>query len=160
VVFARQIETEHAMKALVAIALAVVVAGCATPPESANVYPTYQALGEQSVRLGTVESVRNVTLASPPSGVGVLGGAALGGLAGSAIGGGRGAAATTILGAIGGGLLGQHVEASTSNRPGFEITVLLDNGELRAVTQPADELFRPGERVRLLSNGYTTRVTH
>jgi outer membrane lipoprotein SlyB len=150
VVFARQIETEHAMKALVAIALAVVVAGCATPPESANVYPTYQALGEQSVRLGTVESVRNVILASPPSG----------GLAGSAIGGGRGAAATTILGAIGGGLLGQHVEASASNRPGFEITVLLDNGELRAVTQPADELFRPGERVRLLSNGYTTRVTH
>ena len=26
--------------------------------------------------------------------------------------------------------------------------------------EAADELFRPGERVRLLSNGYMTRVTH
>jgi outer membrane lipoprotein SlyB len=38
--------------------------------------------------------------------------------------------------------------------------VRLDNGELRAITQDADEPFRIGERVRLLSNGRTTRVTH
>lgn len=56
--------------------------------------------------------------------------------------------------------MGQNVEQHANNRPGFEITVRLDNGELRAITQAADEMFRPGEHVRLLSNGLTTRVTH
>jgi outer membrane lipoprotein SlyB len=55
---------------------------------------------------------------------------------------------------------GQPAEAHLNNRPGLEITVRLDNGELRAITQDADEPFRIGERVRLLSNGRTTRVTH
>lgn len=45
-------------------------------------------------------------------------------------------------------------------RSGLEITVKLDNGELRAIVQEADEMFQPGERVRLLSSGGVTRVTH
>jgi outer membrane lipoprotein SlyB len=148
------------MKSLVAIALAALAAGCASPPDSASVYRDYQTMGEQSVRLGTVESVRNVTIVKPESGTGALGGAALGGVAGSTIGSGKGEVAGAIAGALAGGLLGQHVEAGANKQAGFEITVVLDNGDMRAITQAADELFRPGERVRLLSNGYTTRVTH
>jgi outer membrane lipoprotein SlyB len=148
------------MKAVVATALAVLVAGCATPPPSSSVYHYGQTQNEQSVRLGTVESVRNVTIANPESGTGTLGGAALGGLAGSTIGSGKGEAAGAIAGAIAGGLLGQHIEASANNKPGYEITVHLDSGEYRAITQAADEVFRPGERVRLISNGVTTRVSH
>jgi outer membrane lipoprotein SlyB len=110
--------------------------------------------------MGTVESVRNVTIANPESGVGTMAGAALGGLGGSQVGGGNGSAAVGILGAVAGGIIGNRVENQANNRPGFEITVKLDNGELRSITQAADEMFRPGERVRLLSNGYTTRVTH
>jgi outer membrane lipoprotein SlyB len=151
---------EHIMKAVAALAGASILAGCATPPETGNVYSSYETMHEQTVRMGIVESIRNVVIASPESGVGTLSGAALGGLAGSEVGGGKGSIATGILGAVGGGLLGQQVEHGGSNRPGFEITVRLENGELRAITQPADEMFRPGERVRLVSNGYTTRVTH
>jgi outer membrane lipoprotein SlyB len=148
------------MKAVSAIVAAALLAGCAAPPQSASVYTYYQTQNEQIVRTGTVESVRNVLIVNPQSGIGVASGAALGGLAGSAAGGGRGQIATTILGALAGGLVGQRVEAGAAQRPGFEITVRLDNGELRAITQEADELFRPGDRVRLVSNGYTTRVTH
>jgi outer membrane lipoprotein SlyB len=148
------------MKAVATLALAGILAACVTPPESGNVYSSYETMHEQSVRMGTVESVRNVVIASPESGVGTLSGAALGGLAGSEVGGGKGAIAAGILGAVGGGLFGQHVEKGASKRPGFEITVHLENGQLLAITQPADEMFRPGERVRLVSNGYATRVTH
>ena len=148
------------MKAIVSIALAGLLAGCAYPPPSASVYSAYQTQNEQIVRTGTVESVRNVSIVMPQSGTGTLSGAALGGLAGSTAGRGTGQAAATIVGALAGGLLGQHLEASANTRPGLEITVRLDSGELRAITQAADEMFRPGERVRLLSNGYTTRVTH
>ena len=144
----------------VALAFAGLLAGCATPPESGSVYNSYQTMNEQVIRMGTVESIRNVTIASPESGVGTMSGAALGGLGGSQIGGGKGSIATGIIGAVAGGLVGQQVERNASNRAGFEITVRLDSGELRAITQPADEMFRPGDRVRLLSNGYTTRVTH
>lgn len=148
------------MNASSILILAALLAGCATAPPSGNVYRSYQTQNEQVVRTGTVESVRNVVIVNPESGVGTVGGAALGGLAGSQVGHGDGSAAVGILGAIAGGLIGQRVEASANHRPGFEITVKLDSGELRAVTQAADEMFRPGERVRLLSNGYMTRVTH
>jgi len=143
-----------------ALACAGILAGCATPPESGNVYNAYQTMNEQSVRMGTVESVRNVTIANPDSGTGTVAGAALGGLGGSQIGHGNGSAAVGILGAVAGGIIGNRIENQANNRPGFEITVRLDNGEMRAITQLADEAFRPGERVRLLSNGYNTRVTH
>ena len=148
------------MKAAPILVFAALLAGCANPAPSGNVYRTYQTQNEQVVRTGTVESVRNVVIVNPDSGVGTVGGAALGGLAGSTVGHGRGSAAAGIVGAIAGGVLGQRAEAGVNNRPGFEITVRLDSGELRAITQSADELFRPGERVRLLSNGYMTRVTH
>jgi outer membrane lipoprotein SlyB len=148
------------MKAVYAIAAAALVAGCAVPPQSASVYPYYQTQQELDVRTGTVESVRSVLIVNPQSGVGVASGAVLGGLAGSYAGGGRGQIATSLLGALAGGLLGQRVEASGTQRPGFEITVRLDSGEMRAITQEATEMFRPGERVRLLSDGYNTRVTH
>jgi outer membrane lipoprotein SlyB len=151
---------ELVMKAIAVLALAGILAGCATPPPSGNVYNSQQTMHEQVVRMGTVESVRNVTIANPETGVGTLTGGALGGLAGSEVGHGKGSAAAGIVGAVAGGLLGQHVERQSINHPGFEITVHLDDGELRAITQLADETFRPGDRVRLVSDGYNTRVTH
>ena len=148
-------------KLLVIAALGSLEAGSAVTPNSASVYNTRQAQGEQTVRMGVVESIRNVTIDKGSTGVGTLGGAALGGIAaGSNIGGGNGALAAGIVGALAGGVLGNQAEAHLNNRPGLEITVRLDNGELRAITQDADEPFRIGERVRLLSNGRTTRVTH
>jgi outer membrane lipoprotein SlyB len=124
------------------------------------VYSHGQAQREQVVRMATVETVREVTLDGGQSGVGVLAGGALGGIAaGRNIGSGTGSLVAGIIGAVAGGLAGQAVEGQVSKKRALEITVRLDNGELRAITQEADELFRPGERVRLLSSGGVTRVT-
>lgn len=152
------------MKKLILVAgLTVITAlsGCAVTPNSANVYRSSQTMGEQTVRMGVVESVREVSIDKGASGVGQLAGAAVGAVAaGSSIGGGNGAIVAGLLGAVAGGLVGQNVEANMVNRRGLEITVKLDNGNLSAVTQDADELFRAGDRVRLLSSGRSTRVTH
>ena len=154
------------MKISMSMALAGVIAasafitGCAST-SSGSVYSSSQARGEQTVRMGVVESVRQVTIEGSKSGVGTIAGGAIGGVAGSNIGGGnRGSAVGTILGAVAGGLAGNAIEQGTTKKQGLEITVKLDNGELRAVTQDADEVFRPGERVRLLSGSGVTRVTH
>lgn len=142
--------------------LAAILAGCANPAPSGQVYSAYQTQAEQIVRMGTVESIRNVAIANPETGVGTVAGAALGGLGGSQIGHGNGSAAVGILGAVAGGVIGNHLESQANTRPGLEITVRLEGGELRAITQLADEPFRPGDRVRLLTDPSTgrTRVTH
>jgi len=148
------------VSALYAVLIGAALAGCVSPPHSGREYTYYQAQGEQTVRMGVVESVREVSIVNPDSGTGTVAGAALGGLGGSTVGRGNGSAAMAIVGAVAGGLIGNRVEANANHKPGYEITVKLDSGELRAITQLADEMFRPGERVRLLSNGITTRVSH
>jgi outer membrane lipoprotein SlyB len=146
------------------IAGSLAMSGCAVNSSSPDVFTASQAQREQTVRMGTVDSVRAVRISSndgQPSGVGALGGAALGALAGSAIGGGRGSVATGIVGGIGGAVAGNAVENRVAMRDGLEITVRLDNGDMRAITQTSTgEIFRAGDRVRLLSSGGVTRVTH
>jgi outer membrane lipoprotein SlyB len=146
------------------IAGSLAMSGCAVNSSSPDVFTASQAQREQTVRMATVESVRAVRISTnngQPSGVGALGGAALGALAGSTIGGGRGSVATGIVGGIGGAVAGNAVENRVAMRDGIEITVRLDNGDMRAVTQTATgEIFRAGDRVRLLSSGGVTRVTH
>jgi outer membrane lipoprotein SlyB len=142
----------------------VMVTGCAYNSSSPDVYTAGQAQREETVRFGTVESVRAVTITSndgQPSGLGALGGGALGAVAGSAIGGGKGSIATAIIGGLAGAVAGNAVENGVAKRSGVEITVRLDNGDLRAITQAATgELFQAGDRVRLLSSAGVTRVTH
>lgn len=141
------------------LAVTVGMAGCAGRSSSSSVYTPGQAQREQTVRMGVVESVRQVTIEPQQSGVGAATGGIVGGVAGANIGGGRGSIVGTVLGAVAGGLAGQAAEGAFTRKAGLEITVKLDNGELRAITQEADETFRPGERVRLLSGTGPTRVT-
>lgn len=142
------------------VAAATMLAGCAQPGLGGGNYTRGQVRGEQSVRLGSVESVRDVTIDSRDTGTGTLAGAALGGVAGSTLGGGsRGNAAGAIAGAVVGGLIGNAVEKSGNDRRGVEVTVRLESGALIAVTQEKDEEFRVGDRVRILSGQGTTRIT-
>lgn len=151
------------LKPVVALVLATLAAGllvgCAASG-SGSVYSSRQTRSEQSVRLGVVESVRRVIIEGSRSGVGAVAGGATGGVAGSNVGGGKGTTIGSILGAVAGGVAGNVLEERVTRKDGLEITVRLDSGDLRAITQEADEAFKPGERVRLLSGGGTTRVTH
>lgn len=147
-------------KLIVVLATVAALAGCALPSDSGSSYKSSQARGEQTVRMGVVESVRKVSIDKGASGIGTLAGAGLGALGGAALGGGRGSIATGIVGALAGGVVGNRAEAALSTKGGLEITVKLDNGTLTAVTQDDDEVFNVGERVRLLSGSGITRVTH
>jgi outer membrane lipoprotein SlyB len=132
--------------------------GCMTH-ESANVYDKHEAGREQTVRMATVEQVRQVKIAGSQSGVGAAAGGAVGGIAGSGVGQGRGSSAAAVLGAVAGGVAGNVLENKATAKDAYEITVRLDSGELRAIVQEADVTFTPGQRVRLLSSGGVTRVT-
>ncbi len=144
---------------LAVAAIATVLAGCAAPGMGGGAYSREQARREQTVRMGHVESVREVKLEGTRTGVGPAAGAVAGGIAGSSIGQGRGAALGAVAGAVIGGIAGQAAEQSLTTKRGVEVTVKLDNGQMVAIMQEADETFRPGDRVRILSDGSTSRVT-
>lgn len=143
----------------VAAASVAVLGGCASSM-SGGAYSRGQARQAQEVQMGMVESVRNVKIEGTKSPVGTGAGAVIGGIAGSNVGSGKGSTVATILGAVAGGVAGSAIEEGVMSKDGLEITVKLDNGRMIAVTQEADEQFRVGERVRVLSGGGVTRVTH
>jgi outer membrane lipoprotein SlyB len=115
---------------------------------------------EKTVRYGTVDSVRPVTLPGRDSGAGALVGAVVGGVGGAEVGKGRGSAVGAIIGTVAGSLAGAALEDHLTRREALEIIVELDNtGELRAITQETGaDAFARGERVRLVTGGGITRV--
>ena len=117
--------------ATIGLTVIALLSACATGVGGDD-YSRDQTRREQTVRLGVVDSVREVKIEGTRSGVG----------------------------AVAGGVAGQAAEQGATRQTGLEITVKLDGGRLIAVTQAADETFKPGDRVRILSDGATSRVTH
>lgn len=140
-----------AIAALTLVCLAA--AGCQSSL-SGDTYSRDQARREMSVRLGTVEAVREVTIEGTKSNIGTATGAAVGGLAG-----GRGSTAGAIAGAVVGGVAGALIEEGATRRSGLEITVRLDTGRVIAIVQEGGEKFAVGERVRLVGASTNTRVS-
>jgi len=140
-------------------ATTLLLAGCPAGLGSKD-YSREQARVAQEVQMGVVESVREVNIEGTKSAVGAGAGAVVGGVAGSTMGGGRGSIITSTVGAVLGGVGGAAAEEAITRQRGLEITVKLDSGRMIAITQAVDEEFRAGERVRVLSDGHTTRVTH
>ncbi|WP_137937089.1 glycine zipper 2TM domain-containing protein [Chitinivorax sp. B] len=150
----------HKLVVLTLLTGSIALGGCASGL-TGDTYSRDDARVEQSVRHAVVTGVRPVVLEGESSQLGVLGGAALGGIAGSEMGKGRGSAAGAIAGAIVGGIAGAAIEKSSGTKQGVEVTVKLADGREVAIVQEASskEMFRPGDKVRLLSRGGTTRVT-
>jgi len=142
-----------------ALLLAALLAACASS-NSGSVYSRDEARRVQTIKMGVVESVRTVSLEGTRTPIGGAAGAVVGGVAGSTVGHGAGQTIATVVGAVVGGLAGAAAEEGITRKNGLEITVKLDNGSLVAVVQEADEQFHPGDRVRLVENGSTTRVSH
>jgi outer membrane lipoprotein SlyB len=143
-----------------AIFASSLLAGCASQGLGGGNYTRAQVRGEQTVRFGVVESVRDVVIDARDSGTGTLAGAAIGGVAGSTLGGGhRANTVGAIAGAVVGGIVGSAVEKNANDRRGVEVTVRIEGGKVIAVTQEKDEEFRVGDRVRILAGQGSTRVT-
>ncbi|MEQ1598365.1 MAG: glycine zipper 2TM domain-containing protein [Methylotenera sp.] len=146
-------------KLLLVIFISVFLAACASS-NSGSVYKRDDARKVQTVKTGVVESVRTVKLEGTKSPVGTVAGGAVGGIAGSSIGSGRGSAIAAVIGAVAGGIAGSAIEEGVTRKDGLEITVKLDGGGMIAIVQEADEQFHPGEKVRIVENPDTSRVTH
>ncbi|MHB8916013.1 MAG: outer membrane lipoprotein [Thiobacillus sp.] len=141
------------------VAGSVVMSGCASGTSGKD-YRRSQPRMVEEVEMGRVESMRDVLIEAPKAPTGRGSSVIVGGGVGSSIGGGRGTGIGISVGTVLGGWGGASAEQAVTRKAGYEITLRLDSGRLIAVTQTADESFRIGDRVRVLTGNGVTRVSH
>lgn len=142
-----------------AMSSSILLSGCASNL-SGSTYSRADARAVQTVRMGTIESLRPVQIEGTRTPIGAIAGAAVGGIAGSGIGGGRGSSIATVLGGVAGGMAGAAAEEGLTRSQGVEIVVREDSGALRAYVQAVDpnQIFTVGERVQITTVNGTSRV--
>jgi outer membrane lipoprotein SlyB len=131
--------------AVLGAGLALLLAGCNTPP-------AFQVSEPSSGRVGTVESITQDAVQNVNTTAGTVGGAVIGGLIGSQIGGGRGQTAATVIGAGGGAVVGNQA-AQRSQTIVWRIGVRYDDGSIATIQQTTAPALRIGDRVRVTSSG-------
>ncbi len=99
---------------------------------------------------GVVESIRVITKKGQGSGLGAVGGAVVGGLIGNQVGSGRGNTAATVIGAVGGAVGGNEIEKRVKADKDYEVTVRLDDGSSRVITEANAPGYRNGDRVKIV----------
>lgn len=146
---------------IASFATLALLGGCASSL-TGDTYSRAEARAVQTVRMGTIESLRPVQIEGTKTPIGAGAGAVIGGIGGSSVGGGRGSAVMAVVGAVAGGLLGAAAEEGLTRTQGVEITVREDDGSMRAYVQEVEpnQIFRVGERVRIMTVNGTSRVTH
>jgi outer membrane lipoprotein SlyB len=136
-----------------ALVAALALAGCATT--------VGQAPGAMEVRQGVIEQIMMTQLQSTErTGLGAVVGGVTGLGLGSLIGRGTGRDVAMLLGAVGGGLVGNNTQAAANDQPipGQEVIVRTNSGVLVSVTQPINPELHEGQRVYLEGSGQVARV--
>jgi len=149
-------------KILLCVPVAFLLVSCAQDSLTGDTYSRGDARQAQNVNTGKITSIRPVKIEGGNQ-TGAILGAVGGGFLGSNIGHGR---ASNTAGAVGGALVGSavgsHAEQALNSRQGIDITVRLDGGGSVSVVQEVNprEAFYVGDRVKVLSSGSGSRVTH
>jgi outer membrane lipoprotein SlyB len=128
----------------------LIVSGCASSPTSANTVRRSETGMAHTFERGEVIYVRNVTIEGESEGIGAVAGGVMGLAVGNLMGGGRGRDLSRVGGTLAGAAAGTAIERSVTTVVGVEVTILLESGELLVVLQAADEVFDPGDSVRVI----------
>ena len=139
---------------MVNVVSSIGLVGCASDLD-ADTYSRDQVRQVATIDKGVIRSLKLVKISGEENWVGSGTGAVLGGAAGSLAGGGHGHLVSAVIGAVAGGLLGEATKAK-----GVEITIQKDSGQEISIVQQVqqNQIFRVGDRVRILQEGNTTRV--
>ena len=134
--------------------------GCVSGLQGST-YSRSEARQVQEVEFGTVLSTNPVVIEGKQSVAGQLPGAIIGGVAGSSVGEGKGQQIFTILGVVGGAVVGSMIEEQATRSQGLELTIKMDSGKTLSIVQEVDNVnvFREGQRVRVLTQGALARVS-
>ena len=106
---------------------------------------------------GTVASIRLIEIKGDATGLGAVAGGVTGAVVGNQMGRGNGNAIMTLLGAAGGAMAGNEIEKNVKKHYRYRVTVRMDDGSYRTVSQAAVPSVGVGERVRVVNGAVLTR---
>ncbi len=136
----------------------------ADPPAQASMaagaphtLPKLAAYANECATCGTVTSIRTVALRGDATGLGAVAGGVTGAVVGNQIGRGNGNTAMTILGAAGGALAGNEIEKNVKKRYAYRVTVRMDDGSIRTLSQSSPPAVVVGEHVRVVNGSVVAR---
>ncbi len=115
-----------------------------------------QEIAKECLNCGVIESIKLVELKGEGSGAGAVAGGVVGAVVGNEIGAGRGKTLATVAGAAGGAYAGNEIEKSMKKSTHFRVTVRMNNGSVRTITQKTDPGFKTGDSVKI-ENGTLVR---
>jgi outer membrane lipoprotein SlyB len=121
---------------------------------SAQVTPTapvQETAVATCAQCGVIESVREVDAKGKGSGLGAVGGGVVGGLLGNQVGAGRGKDVMTVVGVVGGAVAGNEIEKRVKTTRSYKVTVRLDNGSRRVISQARLPKWRTGDKVKVIN---------
>ena len=104
-------------------------------------------------RCGVVEQIRTFEAPHRTTGLGAVAGGIAGALLGNSIGHGNGRAAGTLVGAAGGAYAGNAIEKNARRDLRYRVTVRMQDGSVRVLTERAAPAFSVGDQVRLSDSG-------
>jgi|SRR3990172_6133182 len=99
---------------------------------------------------GTIEFIRTVELHGESSGLGAVTGGLTGGVLGNQMGRGNGNTAMTIIGIAGGAMAGNEIEKNMKRHYAYRITVRMEDGSFRTLSQSSPPAFAVGDKVRVV----------
>ena len=141
----------------IVLATAVLVAAASLPAPPADA----QSQTMQRILYGEILSAERITIRDRPTGRGAQTGSTIGAVAGYALADGRDRWLGALVGGVLGGAAGNAAEKAKKKKPGWDLIILLDNGEEVGIQVPMNKknrgIFTPGDRVRMTSgpNGET-----
>ena len=100
---------------------------------------------------GVVDAIQPVEVKGRTSGLGAVAGGVAGGLLGNQFGRGTTRSVLTVGGAAGGAFAGDAIEGQMKKHTSWRITVRLEDGSVRTLSQNAQPQFAVGERVRIVN---------
>ena len=115
-----------------------------------------QEVAKECLNCGVIESIRLVEVKGEGTGVGAVTGGVVGAVVGSQIGQGKGKTVAEVAGAAGGAYAGNEIEKNMEKSTHFRVTVRMNNGSTRAITQKTDPGFKTGDSVKI-ENGALVR---
>jgi outer membrane lipoprotein SlyB len=136
------------MKSLFAMALSVfaLIGMTASAPAQADSYCD---------RCGTVQKIERFEEERSGTAGAVIGGI-VGGAVGNQVGSGDGKKVATVAGIVGGAYAGKKI-AENNDKKVYDITIKMDNGQTRVITQSRIGDMRVGSRVKVKNNKATLR---
>lgn len=125
----------------------------APPPASASSSPARKVIETPPPAIchecGVIENVEAIQQKGEGSGLGAVGGAILGGVLGNQVGEGSGKKLARIGGAVLGGFAGNEVERRARTISHYQVTVRMDDGTRRVITEQNAPSWRTGDAVRV-----------